>query len=421
MRPNDSTGFDVILGNPPFLNQLESATASGKGPAAMLQTITDGVISGYTDVSATFLYQSVSMCRDRGRVALVQPQSLLAAKDAGPVRGGVLDTGSLTAIWVSNEHVFEGASVFTCAPTLEIHGPRQVALQRSSKGVFERLPDLDVDIDELATEETWAHLVAAASGIPEVSVMGNGVIGDFATATADFRDQYYGLDGFLVEDCDVPASETEIDTNYPPIVTTGLIDLAACHWGGSSTRLLKTKWEMPRIDRRRMNEEGTLGPWMTERLVPKIMVATQTKVLEVFVDVEGRFVPSIPLITVSSQARERIWHIAAALASPVCTAIGMQKYAGAALSASALKLSAKQILALPLPSDETAWGQAASDLKAAHSAATPDSQAGHLLAMGRATCDAYGVPKKQQGTLLAWWRERLHIPDSIGETNDGKG
>lgn len=415
-----SHGFDVVLGNPPFLNQLESATVAQRGPAAMLQVLTNGAIRGYTDLSATFLLQSTRMCRRGGRLALVQPQSLLAAKDAGAVRSAVLDDASLTQLWVSNEHVFAGASVFTCAPTLHRSGPRTGTLSRISTGAFTPLPTIELDSDKLRSEETWAHLAAAALGIPEFEYSSGGVIGDLATATADFRDQYYGLEGFLLEDAGVNRTERDREIHFPPIITTGLVDLALSYWSIKQTRILKQPWTAPRIDRDRMRAEGTLSEWISSRLIPKIVLATQTKVLEAFVDEQGRYVPSLPLITIAPINGADLWRIAAAIASPVCAGIAMQKYSGAALSVQAIKLSAKQTLALPIPKDGADWDHAAALLKEAHALADDGARSQRLIDYARASIAAFGVPAEQSVALLDWWVGRFGTTTEPEEDSDAE-
>jgi len=72
------TRFDVVVGNPPFLNQLSAATTRGGrsrfggGP--------------YADAAAEFLALAVRLARPGGRVGLVLPQSLLSARDAAAIR-----------------------------------------------------------------------------------------------------------------------------------------------------------------------------------------------------------------------------------------------------------------------------------------------------------------------------------------------
>ena len=84
--------FDVVLGNPPFLSQMATATVRaggsrfGGGP--------------YADAAADFLALSVRLVRrDGGRVGLVLPVSLLTARDAGPIRADVCQRASIRSFW----------------------------------------------------------------------------------------------------------------------------------------------------------------------------------------------------------------------------------------------------------------------------------------------------------------------------------
>ena len=48
-------GFDLVIGNPPFLNQLEAATAHDRSHAAVLKERFGAAATGYADPSALFL------------------------------------------------------------------------------------------------------------------------------------------------------------------------------------------------------------------------------------------------------------------------------------------------------------------------------------------------------------------------------
>lgn len=406
-----SKGFDCILGNPPFLNQLESGTALARQTAALVGATYGGARKSYTDASALFLLLSDRITRSGGRYSLVQPQSILAAADAKAVRDAMLADGSLAALWVSNEHVFAEATVYTCAITIEKSGARQRTVQRSHSGAFTPLDPTEIDSDALIAAETWSHLAAEASGIPSPAIQTAGCIGDLAAVTADFRDQYYGLDGFLVEhvECSGSGSGSNFERQFPPIVTTGAIDLASCRWGESPIRILKKKWQAPRVDRARMERDGTLAPWMTQRLVPKVLVATQTKVIEAFADEAGRLLPSVPVLSIVPNDPGDTLLLAAALAAPPISALAMTKYSGAALSADAIKLSAKQVAALPLPADRAAWKHAAAAFAEAQLQTDDAVRLERLSAFGAAASDAYGVQPAECGPLLKWWTGRLGL------------
>jgi hypothetical protein len=380
----------------------------GRGAAALLRHKLDGLVRAYTDLSAAFLYVSTRLCSPGGRVALVQPRSFLVAKDARAIREGVLRAASLTDLWVSNDREFEGVSAFTCAPTLQVSGPRVLQLRRSMGSSFEPLAAVAIDCDDLARAETWGHLAAAARGIPEVALVAGREVADYAVATADFRDQYYGLEGFLVEDADLsPAQRADFDA-FPPLVTTGLIDLATCAWGRSRTRVLKASWRAPRIDRLRMERDGELGDWISARLVPKLILATQTKVIEVFADPDGRYVPSLPLVSVMPRDPSMLWRLGAGIASPVCTAVGLYKYGGAALTVDALKLSASQVCHLPMPGpDSPQLERAAQFFQAASDTDEEPARLMALRAMGEAALRAIDLDSARRDELMVWWWARL--------------
>ena len=55
-------------------------------------------------------------------------------------------------------------------------------------------------------------------------------------------------------------------------------------------------------------------------MVPKVLVASQTKVIEAVVDEAGRAVPGTPVVSVEPTDPEvDVWHLAALLTSPVAT------------------------------------------------------------------------------------------------------
>ena len=137
--------------------------------------------------------------------------------------------------------------------------------------------------------------------------------------------------------------------------------------------------------------DGALERWVRQRLVPKVVLATQTKVLEAAVDLDGAWVPSTPVISVHADGAD-LWKIAAALTAPAVSAWALQRHAGAALHPDAIKLSARQVLEVPLPVDEPAWREGAAAMAA-----------GRILEAGAAMTRAYG----STDDVFEWWRGRL--------------
>ena len=378
-------GFDVVVGNPPFRNQLERLTARSTETNRVLRTRAKGALGPYTDLSAVFLHRSLDWVRDGGRVGLVQPQSLLAARDAAGVRRAVAESCALESLWTSERPLFD-ANVVTCAPVLR-KAVRQGDVRRTHGPDFEGLPAVS-GID-LAGE--WAPLLAGALGIPAVALAPTaGVLGDIAECTADFRDQYYGLAAYVYEAADRPAGA--------PLVTSGLIEPAHCRWGEVPTRFMRMQWHAPVVDVDELEAEPRLAAWARRRMVPKVVVATQGRVVEAVADTGGAWLPSVPTITVTAED-DRMWHVLAVLLAPPVTAHAATRYAGTALSTRAIKLSARQVAQLPLPSRRPAWDRGAELVALAQTSGPhPD-----LREFGQTMCQAYDT----SGDVLFWWLSRF--------------
>lgn len=382
-------GFDVVVGNPPFLNQLQRFTAHAAGVAARLNERSRGALRPYTDVSAVFLHRAVERVRPGGRIGLVQPQSLLAARDAAGVRAHLADSCALEAVWASDVPVF-AANVITCAPVLR-RAAHQMAVRRFHGPAFGELEPLTVP----DLRGSWAFLLAEGLGIPAVRLpRDHGVLADIADCTADFRDQYYGLAPYVHEAEDAPAGAVA------PLVTSGLIDPARSWWGERTTRFLKRRWDAPVIGLDALRDDTKLHRWASRRLVPKVLVGTQGKVVEAVADEHGTWLPSVPTITVVPDPAE-LWHVLAVLLAPPVAAEAAAEYAGTALSMRAIKLSASQVGRLPLPGDRGPWDRAAEAVRRAQH--EPDLRLQHLVEAASLMCAAYGVDEES----LDWWRERV--------------
>jgi methylase of polypeptide subunit release factors len=398
LAPPPDREYDVVVGNPPFLNQLERLTTRPAEVAARLDVLSEGTLRPYTDLSAVFLQRAVSWVRPDGRIALVQPQSVLAARDAAGVRRHVAATCALESLWASDVRVF-GASVLTCAVVLR-RGAPQGPVRRSHGPDFSGVPARRVAPGELAEE--WAFLLAAGLGIPEVALpTGAGVLGDLAECTADFRDQYYGLAPFVRE---AEGGAAPVDGRCAPLVTSGLVEPAESLWGRAPTRFLKRRWTAPVIDLEALEGAPSLARWARRRLVPKVLVGTQGRVVEAVADVEGTWLPSVPTITVAAPA-ERLWHVLAVLLAPPVAAHAAVTYAGTALTMRAIKLSARQVAGLPLPEHRDAWDEGARLAELAQYEAGGRDR--HLEALGRVMCRAYGLSAADGDAVLAWWLARL--------------
>ena len=316
---------DVVIGNPPFV-----AAVDRRGTTA------------YIDLAARFLLAAGQ--RARRRVVLLQPASTVSASSAREVRAELAPL--LREVRVVPDGVFD-ASVQAVAVVLDRNGAPVVEGDR------------------------WAPLLARARGVPSVELATHGTLGDVCDVVAGFRDEYYGLIPHVRE------------RDGAPLITSGLIDPGRCLWGERTARFARRRWEAPAVD------VEAAPSWVRRLLVPKVLVATQTPVVEAVADTGGAWVPCTPVISVLPR-RLDLGHVLAVLLAPPITAWALHEASGAALSSGALKLSASQLRRVPLPPAGDAWDEAASA-----------AAAGDIIAAGRLLTLAYGAD------VFDWWQARL--------------
>lgn len=387
---------DVIVGNPPFQNQLKASTAHDEARRALLRERFGAAATAYTDSASLFVLASIEALRAGGRAMLIQPLSLLASRDASATRVRILEQAALLGLWFSAEPVF-AASVRVCAPLMgDARSP--VDLQRWDGPAVEPAAALSLD-DPVADD--WGYLVADLTGVPAVPLMRSGDrLDSLATATAGFRDQFYGFVPHAREQA------TPDDTN-PQLVTVGMIDPLCQRWGSGSFRFAKQSWSRPVVDIASVEAgDPTLAGWASDRLRPKVVVATQTRVVEAAVDADGRWLPITPGISVEPLDGADIWRIAALLSAPAVSAHLHIAGLGTALSVDAMKMSATALESLPLPIDTGAWTEGAHLAHAATEAseqADPDQWREHLYNLGSVMQRAYGSTTE----VYDWWASRL--------------
>ena len=381
----------LVVGNPPFLGQLTADTARTDERRRLLVDRFGDAAKGYVDDVGLIMLAAAQHAADGAVVALVAPESFLGVRDAGAVRSALSSFAALDADWVEPGGTFE-ANVDVVAPVLVVGGGGAATAIRGATTLELPRP----------TDENWAPVLAAAAGVPVVHVVTERCLGDLADVTAGFRQHFYGLQGAVGEH----RSDAELR-----LITSGAIDLLQNLWGERTIRFGGQAWQRPVVDLEAI-EDTAVAEWFRIRVRPKVLVASQTRVIETLVDDEGILLPSVPVISVEPADAGRLWHVAAVLSSPVASAIIAASSAGTGLSRAALRVRASELARLPLPEPSPAWDAAARAAARAQAAAADGDGAGHREAIGRLGLEmarAYDIEPAE--SLVDWWCDRIRFPD----------
>lgn len=399
LDPPEPGSFDLVLGNPPFLNQLAAGTARGPGYQRRLRDRFGASVRAYTDPAALFLHLAVDAAGPGGVVGMVLPGSLLGARDAGGVRARVARLGAVRSLWLDTTGVFD-ARVSTIAITVRRGVGSAGRVSRFAGGDFAPAPSTGAPGAE---EGSWGRLASDLLGVPAVRLSGTRTLGEVCEITAGFRDEYYAIAGVI--------RELPTDGATPgglPVVTVGMIDPASLGWGGVRVKVAGRLWARPGV----VLLPGSLGDGLLRVLAarqarPKLLVATQTRVIEAAADPGGEVLAMTPVVTVVPHDPEDLWRIGAVLSSPAASAWLATMTLGTARSLRALKPSAASLRELPVPDDWRGWEEPARAFRRACEAGDACGRRGELLRSGELSLRAGSDPAADRGALFAWWRERL--------------
>lgn len=392
---------DVVIGNPPFLNQLRAGSAAAPARRRALRERWGDLVGAYTDEAWLFLGAACRSVAAGGQVALLQPVSVLAARHGAAVRAEVAERMCLRGLWVADGPVFD-AAVEVCAPFLRDRqdggGPDMDAPTQRWRGPrFEVVPPA---ASEPGPGE-WGRTAAVIGGTPAVGLRtAAGTLADLAHATAGFRDQFYGFAPHVSE-----AGDSE-DSEAARLVTVGMIDPFRLRWGDTTFRFAGDHHRRPVVDLEALAAaDARLADWARARQRAKVLVATQTRIVEAWVDEQGGVVPATPVISVEPHDAADLWPVAAMVMAPAIAADAAARSFGTALSVRAIKLAASDLLEMPLPIDAAAWRRGATlaeRLQHEPAAARASLTARFVEAMAA----GYGVAGESADRLASWWLER---------------
>ncbi|MGH1503861.1 MAG: N-6 DNA methylase [Acidimicrobiales bacterium] len=366
---------DLIVGNPPFATPLRGAPLPA--PAAELAAAQPERFGPYADLAAIHLAAAWGALAPGGRLAMVVPQSLLNSRDTAGLRREL--EPHTVAAWASRDRHF-AANVRVWAPVL----------RRDASTSPEHHPPVE-----------WSDRVGDALGVPAVPALGPdaGVLGDLAEATSGFRDEYYAL----ARAC----REASGASDELPLCTVGSLDPLDLLWGRRPTKLAKVSWQRPVVALDDLDERRE---WVDRLCRPKVLLPTQSKVLEPVVDPEGRLVPVTPVLAVWPRGDATIQgttfgvaDLAAVLLAPPVSAWALRRGLGTALSVDAIKLAARDVLRIPLPRHREPWRRAAELV-----ADGPDAldEIGHLMTEAYGPTDRPAEGATDNRSLTSWWADR---------------
>jgi hypothetical protein len=130
-------------------------------------------------------------------------------------------------------------------------------------------------------------------------------------------------------------------------------------------------------------------------LVPKVLIANQTPIIEAVCDPGGDWLPGVPVVAAYPEGTPDVvqcaWEIAAVLSAPAVSVWAWHQRGGTGLSPNTIRVGPTMLAELPWPSGSL-------------TSAVGALRAGDVVACGRLVDVAYGLTDEDQARCLAWWK-----------------
>ena len=279
-RASWSGGFDVLVGNPPFVNVIH-----GRITDAVKQRLAAGAsnLGGTADLAFHFVSLAHRLTRPGGRIGLVQPKTFLNADAAADLRETLRRQRPPSRIYVPQRATFfANTGAYVCLLVLG-GGPT------CSVSDDEQPPKASWTTGTIVNGNWWRSTQAILGKLDLPPACSAAQLGErFEVQASMTAGEAYQIKTSLQDDPHGPGLK---------LVTTGLIDPFACKWGRVECRYLGRRYAHPRVGR---NEAfpAALDRRLHKACRPKILIAGLCDRLEAYLDAAGQCVGAVSTFSV---------------------------------------------------------------------------------------------------------------------------
>ena len=257
-------GFDLILGNPPYVNSIELEFKDERFDAILSDE--DRSLRGSADLAYRFLKKGLSLINESGWVYFLLPRAVYSAPSLKKFwQSSNSDVWLRMALLFDDHRLFEGASVFVSgalwqkSTNLEKHAltVSQVDASHTKK--------ISKTIENQFRHWWFAISAVLEGGYFDFDLSAPLVKDEFEVSASMTTSEYYRCTEFLHDEI---AQEFGI-----PMLTSGTIDPATSKWGNTKSRILGEDYLTPRLEHTVFEEAGPLMRRRERAFRPKVLVA----------------------------------------------------------------------------------------------------------------------------------------------------
>jgi methylase of polypeptide subunit release factors len=350
-RAGGSGGFDVLVGNPPFVNVIR-----GGIPDAVKKRLAVGPshLGGTADLAFHFVSLAHRLTRPGGRIGLVQPKTFLNAESAGELREILRRQRPPSRIYVPRRATFfPNTGAYVCLLVLGGGSTCSVSDDECPQHA-------SWTSGQIADGNWWRSTQAILRKLNARPACSAVRLGErFEVQASMTAGDAYQIKAALQDNARGPGLK---------LITTGLIDPFACKWGRVECRYLGRLYTYPRVSRRQ-GLPSALDRRLRKAARPKLLIAGLCNRLEAYLDAAGQCVGAVSTFSVfhPADSLDDLSRLCRWLNSPAATRQLRAELGAASVGGDYMTVKKKTLAGLMVPLGSTGghtgkqWGEVARD------------------------------------------------------------
>ncbi len=286
-------GFDIVIGNPPYINMIRMDKIAGWRDAIRRRFHT---AEGAFDAFVPFFELSCRSVRPGGVVSLIVPNKILSAEYAAKLRDFISREAAIVYFLDAADCRPFDAAVYPVA----VQTVRTAARRGDAIHVYKAISaGSQLRVEERACYPArvlksfpggiWSPILESNNEVIARAISADMRFEDVCTVrqAASVDEAYKVFRPLLCEDTEANGKE------YKPFLISGTIDRYKNLWGSRDTSYLKTRFARPVLilDRSRLSAQR-----LRQIQSPKIIISGQALYPKAFLDAGGSFASGIPTV-----------------------------------------------------------------------------------------------------------------------------
>lgn len=334
----DNPGFDVVIGNPPYIDS-ESMTKTMPADRNYMSAHYDSA-KGNWDMFCVFIEQALRLCRKNGYHSFIVPNKLISANYASEIRKILSEQNYVTLLRDYSEIKVFPIAVYPIVYVAEKTQPgttTTVEFAVPNKNTF-KIISRQVDYEQFSNKGSW-QLQKSQSLNELTEKISNPdktkLLSEYATLTgAATVAEAYLIKEYISDD----------SLNSLKMVNSGTIDRYSSLWGRKEIRYLGTKLLKPTISKQNLSKISEKRVAQSES--SKIVIANMTRRLECMFDEKGNYLAGKSTTIVISKNNLKV--LLAVLNSNLINYFIKDKFGSNHMQGGALRLGAPELKLLPI-------------------------------------------------------------------------